>query len=197
MKNRRNIIVAFLLCACLIVGIGYASLTTQLYLKGSAKIDKTLAESVFDAAIIWESVEVVSSTTGSTTKVKASIDDTKDIVTITADGLDTKKEVITVTAIMKNTSEDTVATVTIPVTTLDGDAKNYINVVRYNYDAQGHEVSKGTITETGTFNLGTGETAKVVITFELIEEFVPRDDLTTVESVFDLTYNVVAVVPGA
>ena len=30
MKNRRNMIVAFLLCACLIVGVGYAALTDTL-----------------------------------------------------------------------------------------------------------------------------------------------------------------------
>ena len=58
MKNRRNTIVAFLLCACLIVGIGYAALTTDLFLNGKAAIDKALAEEVFDSYIVWESVDI-------------------------------------------------------------------------------------------------------------------------------------------
>ena len=39
MKNRRNIIVAFLLCACLFVGIGYAQVTGQLAIAGNARFN--------------------------------------------------------------------------------------------------------------------------------------------------------------
>jgi uncharacterized protein with beta-barrel porin domain len=191
MKNRRNIIVAFLLCACLIVGVGYANLTTNLMLKGNAKIDSTLAENVFDAAIIWSGAEVVSSTTGATEKVEATIDASNDTITIVADGLDTKGEIITVTCTMKNKSTDTDATVVIPQTTLNGDASPYISVIRTNYNVEGTVVNPG-----DTIELGKGESANIVITFELIQEFVPTDTLTTVESRFDLTFLVTAVVPS-
>ena len=52
MKNRRNMIVAFLLCACLIVGVGYAALTGQLAITGNARfngsslLDSEIRESV-------------------------------------------------------------------------------------------------------------------------------------------------------
>lgn len=39
MKNRRNIIVAFLLCACLLVGIGYAQVTGNLAISGTARFN--------------------------------------------------------------------------------------------------------------------------------------------------------------
>lgn len=43
MKNRRNIIIAFLLCACLFVGIGYAAIADQLTVNGTVKYDATPA----------------------------------------------------------------------------------------------------------------------------------------------------------
>ena len=39
MKNRRNIIIAFLLCACLLVGIGYAQISGQLMIGGNARFN--------------------------------------------------------------------------------------------------------------------------------------------------------------
>ena len=52
MKNRARIITAFLLCACLIVGVGYAALTGQLAITGNARfngsslLDSEIRESV-------------------------------------------------------------------------------------------------------------------------------------------------------
>ena len=39
MKNRRNIVIAFLLCACLLVGIGYAQISGQLIIGGNARFN--------------------------------------------------------------------------------------------------------------------------------------------------------------
>ena len=41
MKNRRNIIIAFLLCATLIVGVGYAAVAEQLTVDGTASYHKS------------------------------------------------------------------------------------------------------------------------------------------------------------
>ena len=54
MKNRRNLIVAFLLCACLIVGIGYAALTDTLRIDGTAAVKHENANNVFDGSVMWD-----------------------------------------------------------------------------------------------------------------------------------------------
>jgi len=41
MKNRRNLIISFLLCACLIVGVGYAALVDILDVNGTAEYNLT------------------------------------------------------------------------------------------------------------------------------------------------------------
>lgn len=54
MKNRRNIIVAFLLCACLIVGVGYAALTDTLMINGNVTVKHENANNVFDGCVIFD-----------------------------------------------------------------------------------------------------------------------------------------------
>ena len=60
MKNRRNIIVAFLLCACLIVGIGYAQVTGTLAISGTARFN---GSSVL-ASEVTSAVKFVGATAG-------------------------------------------------------------------------------------------------------------------------------------
>ena len=58
MKNRRNIIVAFLLCACLIVGVGYAALTDTLDINGTADVNQSAAEDAFNEDIYFSAAAV-------------------------------------------------------------------------------------------------------------------------------------------
>ena len=44
MKNRRLALVAFLLCACMIVGVGYAAVVTSLNVDGKVSYEKLPAE---------------------------------------------------------------------------------------------------------------------------------------------------------
>ena len=195
MKNRRNLIVAFLLCACLIVGIGYAALTTNLYLNGSSIINGALAEEKFDTDIVWKSVE-----SSNTAKVKAELDSTKDTITITADGLNDLTETITVTCVMVNNSTDTNAWVTVPAYVTAGDATPYIKVTRTQtgVDDEGAPVtitsaSGDLATEKAFYLEANGGTATVEITFQLIKSFVPTDTLVEVKNEFKLTFNVEAI----
>ena len=55
MKNRRNMIVAFLVCACLIVGVGYAALTDTLNINGTATISADAATEEFDEDVYFQS----------------------------------------------------------------------------------------------------------------------------------------------
>lgn len=52
MKNRRNIIIAFLLCACLIVGVGYAAVGDVLDVDGTAELGLE-SERNFDSNIYF------------------------------------------------------------------------------------------------------------------------------------------------
>ena len=55
MKNRKTIIVAFLLVAALCLGIGYAALTDTLNINGTANISKSAAETEFDEDVYFTS----------------------------------------------------------------------------------------------------------------------------------------------
>ena len=59
MKNRRLTIVAFLLCATIVVGFGYAALTDVLDITGSADVNQSAAENAFDADIIFTGADVI------------------------------------------------------------------------------------------------------------------------------------------
>jgi hypothetical protein len=53
MKNRRTIVMAFLLCACLIVGMGYAAVTDVLTIGGTATISYENAAEDFNADVYF------------------------------------------------------------------------------------------------------------------------------------------------
>ena len=55
MKNRRTVLVAFLLCAAMLIGMGYAALSTTLFVKGSASITKAGAEAELDTDVYFTS----------------------------------------------------------------------------------------------------------------------------------------------
>ena len=102
MKNRRLALVAFLLCACMIVGVGYAALTDTLKVGGTVSMGSEAIK--FDGDIYWKSAEVAPNDE----KVTVELTNENDTLTITADALDTINEAFTVTAIMKNKSDKAV-----------------------------------------------------------------------------------------
>ena len=59
MKNRRLTIVAFLLCATLVVGFGYAALTDILDITGSADVSAVAAQESFDEEVYFSDVVVI------------------------------------------------------------------------------------------------------------------------------------------
>lgn len=54
MKNRRNVIIAFLLCASLVVGVGYAALTDTLRIDGTANVKHENANNAFDGNVVFD-----------------------------------------------------------------------------------------------------------------------------------------------
>ena len=56
MKNRKTVVVAFLLVAMLLIGVGFAQLTDQLLITGSAGVDADDSQEVFDGDIYFSKV---------------------------------------------------------------------------------------------------------------------------------------------
>lgn len=97
MKNRKIVVVAFLLIAVLLLGVGYAALTDTLTIIGNAHIDVDTANKTFDEKIYFSAAEATSSTGSGTTPDTASY--TADDATFTANKLATvgQKSVFTFT----------------------------------------------------------------------------------------------------
>ena len=173
MKNRRNLIVAFLLCACLIVGIGYATLTTTLTAGGTASLNDQHMQEVFDSKIKWTNV-----TSKDDSKVTAEIVDDGDHVEITAEGLDTVGEEITVICEMTNNSSDLTVTFNVKeALDIQGDDEYFLI-----------EVSEPTFT-----TLAPGQSATVTVCVTLLQSFVPTQELTSVSATFTIGYEVKSV----
>lgn len=58
MKNRKTIIVGFILVACMIVGVGYALVTDTLDIGGTASVSVDQAEKAFNQDITFEGVVI-------------------------------------------------------------------------------------------------------------------------------------------
>lgn len=97
MKNRKFIVVAFLLVAVMLLGVGYAALTDTLTIIGNAHIDVDTANKTFDEKVYFSAAEATSSTGTGTTADVASF--TTDDATYTANKLATvgQKSVFTFT----------------------------------------------------------------------------------------------------
>ena len=73
MKNRKIVVVTFLVVAAMLLGVGYAALTDTLTIIGNANVDIAGANQVFDDRIYFSHAEVIEGVEG------------KDMVTFTAD----------------------------------------------------------------------------------------------------------------
>ena len=65
MKNRRSILIALLLCACLIIGVGYAALTQDLAAEGIANISLESATKEFDEDVYFSGLSNFNNISGS------------------------------------------------------------------------------------------------------------------------------------
>lgn len=119
MKNRKFIVVAFLLVAVMLLGVGYAALSDTLTIIGNAHIDVDTANKTFDEKVYFSDAKASSSTgTGTTADV---VSYSADDATYTANKLATvgEKSVFTFT-ITNDSNVD--ATISVNTTKLSGDA---------------------------------------------------------------------------
>ena len=73
MKNRKFVVVAFVVVAAMLMGIGYAALTDTLTIIGNANVDLNGANQVFDERIYFSDAQVIKGV------------ENKDLVSFTAD----------------------------------------------------------------------------------------------------------------
>ena len=106
MKNRRTVVVAFLLVAVLLLGVGYAALTDVLDITGTAEIDRAAAESSFNEDIYFSAA--VANDNGNTASVNA---DNNDKASFTANNLKGEGDTATFTFSIVNVG-DVDATIT-------------------------------------------------------------------------------------
>ena len=158
MKNRKIVVVAFLLAAVLLLGVGYAALTDTLTIIGNAHIDIDTANKTFDEKVYFSAAEATSSTGTGSVADTASF--TADDATFTANKLATVGQVSVFTFTITNDS-NVDAVISVNSTKLSG-VENPSNsnpdkfTVEYSYPA-GMNVAK------------QGGTIKVVVTVTVKE----------------------------
>ena len=114
MKNRKTIVVAFMLCAVMLLGVGYAALSDTLDINGSADINSTAAEEAFNEDIYFS--DAVANEGAPNTATIASND--PDMASFAANSLQGQGDTATFTFTIKNAG-DVNATVT-PTLASDG-----------------------------------------------------------------------------
>ena len=97
MKNRKIVIVAFLLAAMMLLGVGYAALTDVLDITGSADVNQSAAEEAFNEDVYFSAA--VANESGNTASVNT---DNNDKASFTANTLKGKGDKATFTFTVNN-----------------------------------------------------------------------------------------------
>ncbi len=178
MKNRRTVIASFLLIAVLVMGIGYAALTDNLFIKGEATLATTSAQSNFDEDVYFvEKIDGVTVTkeldcTGAnatTTPDSVVIGATDpDSATFYVKSLGNKGEFVVFQFTIKNDSQEFDAKITLdagfPTTT---DATNF--TITYSTQATGDPL-------TGEITCAAGGTVTVYV--KVVLNNTPSENMT-------------------
>ena len=104
MKNRKIVVIAFLVVASLLLGIGYAALTDTLDITGSADVNVSDLEKEYEEDIYFSAA--VANETGNTASING---DNNDKASFSAKALVKKDDVATFTFTIQNDSAHTVS----------------------------------------------------------------------------------------
>ena len=110
MKNRKIIVIAFVLAAVMLMGVGYAVLTDTLKFGGVLGADHTVAQNTFDGDIYFSSGSIVNDTAGH--KAIISYEDDRDTAIITATNFTAKEQQVVVLLTIDNIHQEFDAYVT-------------------------------------------------------------------------------------
>ena len=184
MKNRKIVVVAFMLIAVLLMGVGFAELTDVLTITGSAKADTSVSQTEFDDDVYFSATSIVTDSTGN--KAASQIKEGRDDATITAEHFTTKGQIVKVKFTITNDSPDFDAVLTLQanadgnVTVENGADHDPVFTVTWSWTEDG--VTGGETT------IAAGESKDVWVTIVLNETPIEAHDVS-----FTITYDVEAV----
>ena len=162
MKTRRIAIASFLLVAVLVMGIAYAALTDNLFIKGEASLATTSAQVNFDEDVYFQDADVKTGTGGTNTSTPdtVSIGQTDpDSATFYVKSLGNAGESVTFWFTIKNDSTEFDAEVSL-------DANYPTTTVPEMFDITYSIVDDGPANE-GPIDVKAGQTATVYVTVVL------------------------------
>ena len=122
MKNRKFIVVAFVLVAALLVGVGYAALTDVLTINGNMATDPSTANADFDAKVYFANASVKSDTTGNnaTANIVNTETDSRDTAVIECHAFKVAGQTVTAFLTIQNDHAEFDALITPKVLNEDG-----------------------------------------------------------------------------
>ena len=172
MKNRRTVIASFLLIAVLVMGIGYAALTDNLFIKGEATLSTTSAQKNFDDHVYFSAVDEVDCTGKNATATPDSVvigATDKDSATFYVKSLGNKGEHVIFSFVIQNDSTEFDAVISLDTgypTTTD---KTNFDITYYAKDAEGNPV-------TGAVTCAAG--GQVTVYVKVVLKNTPSENMT-------------------
>ncbi len=103
MKNRKRIIVSFMIVACMLMAVGFAALTDTLSIMGDAEVDYHGANSAFDEDIYFSAAAATNTEGGDSASITTDVD----IARFSVRSLSAKDDVATFTFTIQNDNEFT------------------------------------------------------------------------------------------
>ena len=113
MKNRRTILVTFLLLAVMVMGVAYAALTDNLLIKGEATVNTTASQTNFDEDIYFSAASKVGAVENDVDSASISTLDNGDTINFVVKSLGNQGDSVTFACTIKNKSTEFDAKVTL------------------------------------------------------------------------------------
>ena len=104
MKNRKIVVIAFVLAAVMLMGVGYATLTDTLKFEGVLGADPTVAQDTFDGDVYFSAGSIVEDTAGH--KAVVSYEDDRDTAIVTATNFTAKEQQVVVLLTIDNIHQE-------------------------------------------------------------------------------------------
>ncbi|MBQ2714282.1 MAG: hypothetical protein IJF76_01485 [Clostridia bacterium] len=172
LKQRRLVVMAFVLVAVLALGIGYAAVSTTLDFMGTASVSTSATENVLNNDIVFTSAEAVASNSGTTSTAILAMSNKR--VSFEAKDFTAVNDTVTIIGNIKNNgSAGYNVSITPRLVAPAGNANEYFDVT-YSFD---------TDVDNAVINAGADRDYKVVIKLKKL----PVDTTVTVTVTLELT----------
>ncbi|MBQ9807104.1 MAG: hypothetical protein IJW49_11455 [Clostridia bacterium] len=189
MKNRKTVVVAFLLIATLLLGVGYAALNDTLTVAGQANVTTGKAEDALNEDVYFYSATATSTTGTSGSANTASILQDNDRASFTVHSLALGGETATFTFVIYNESnhEVTLSTPTVTIRDLIADG---VDVETDNDNVFTVETAYSSTTLPAATDASTPGQATLTVTVTLYEAGMNPENAIT--GYFDIAFNATA-----